>query len=72
MRTSVPVTPRFRPVALLMKRVSDCSRGATQCFHWAEPAVLLAILAVLIFVMHRENIARLLAGTEPRIGAKTP
>ena len=41
-------------------------------FHWAEPAVLLAILAVLIFVMHRENIARLIAGTEPRIGAKTP
>jgi glycerol-3-phosphate acyltransferase PlsY len=41
-------------------------------FHWYEPAVLLAVLAALIVVMHRENIARLLAGTEPRIGAKTP
>lgn len=27
------------------------------------------ILAALIFITHRENIARLLAGTEPRIGA---
>ena len=29
-----------------------------------------AILAVLIFITHRENIARLLKGQEPRIGAK--
>lgn len=36
------------------------------------PALLLAVLAVLTFIMHRENIARLLAGTEPRIGAKKP
>jgi glycerol-3-phosphate acyltransferase PlsY len=31
------------------------------------------VLAVLTFIMHRENIARLIAGTEPRIGAsKSP
>jgi glycerol-3-phosphate acyltransferase PlsY len=38
-----------------------------------EPAnaVLAAILAILIFIMHRENIRRLVAGTEPRIGAKS-
>ncbi len=35
-----------------------------------EYAVGAAILAVLVFVTHRENIRRLLAGTEPRIGAK--
>jgi glycerol-3-phosphate acyltransferase PlsY len=29
-----------------------------------------AILAVLIFMTHRENISRLRAGTEPRIGAR--
>jgi glycerol-3-phosphate acyltransferase PlsY len=29
-----------------------------------------AILTVLIFVTHRENISRLRAGTEPRIGAR--
>jgi glycerol-3-phosphate acyltransferase PlsY len=35
------------------------------------PTVLLAaVLAVLIFIRHHENIRRLLAGTEPRIGAK--
>jgi acyl phosphate:glycerol-3-phosphate acyltransferase len=33
-------------------------------------ATLTAILAVLIFIMHRENIARLLRGEEPRIGGK--
>jgi glycerol-3-phosphate acyltransferase PlsY len=34
-----------------------------------EFAALAALLAVAIFAMHRENIRRLLAGTEPRIGA---
>ena len=32
--------------------------------------ILAAVLAVLIFVRHHENIRRLLTGTEPRIGAK--
>ena len=31
--------------------------------------LLLALFALLIFVRHRANIARLLSGTEPRIGA---
>jgi glycerol-3-phosphate acyltransferase PlsY len=35
------------------------------------PTVLLAaLLAVLVFIRHHENIRRLLAGTEPKIGAK--
>jgi len=33
-------------------------------------AVTTAVLAALVFVTHRENIRRLLAGQEPRIGAK--
>jgi acyl phosphate:glycerol-3-phosphate acyltransferase len=33
-------------------------------------ATLAAVLALLIFAMHRQNIARLLKGEEPRIGAK--
>ncbi|HEY1707902.1 MAG TPA: glycerol-3-phosphate 1-O-acyltransferase PlsY [Rhizomicrobium sp.] len=33
-------------------------------------AALTFVLTVLIFIMHRENIARLLKGEEPRIGAK--
>jgi len=38
-----------------------------------EPAnaILAAVLAVLIFIMHRENIRRLVDGVEPRIGAKS-
>jgi len=38
---------------------------------FGEPlyAVLQFILAILVFVMHRENIHRLMSGTEPRIGA---
>ncbi len=39
--------------------------------HQAFPTVLLALLlAILVFVRHHENIARLLKGAEPRIGAK--
>ncbi len=34
-------------------------------------AVLALILSALIYVMHRDNIRRLLSGTEPRIGAKS-
>jgi len=37
-----------------------------------EPALVpvLAAIAVLVLVLHRANIQRLLAGTEPRIGSK--
>jgi glycerol-3-phosphate acyltransferase PlsY len=37
---------------------------------WHEPAELFLLLAVLIFVTHRDNIARLMAGTETKIGAR--
>ena len=39
---------------------------------WSTPAVLLlsVLLAALAIVRHRANIARLLAGSEPRIGRK--
>jgi glycerol-3-phosphate acyltransferase PlsY len=35
-----------------------------------EAALVLAIVAALILFLHRANIARLRAGTEPRIGSK--
>lgn len=38
----------------------------------SEMAVLVLIIAVLIVFMHRANISRLMAGTEPRIGKKAP
>ena len=36
-----------------------------------HPALLFVVLTVLVWIMHRGNIARLLAGTEPKIGKKT-
>jgi glycerol-3-phosphate acyltransferase PlsY len=38
-----------------------------------QPVVVLAVvMAIVIFIRHRENIARLLKGQEPRIGARKP
>ena len=34
-------------------------------------ALVVAFMAVLIFIRHRANIARIRTGTEPRIGKKT-
>ncbi len=36
-----------------------------------RPALLFAVLSALVWVMHRANIARLVAGTEPKIGKKS-
>jgi len=38
-------------------------------FDWSE-VVFTLVIGILIFIRHRANIQRLLAGTEPRIGAK--
>jgi glycerol-3-phosphate acyltransferase PlsY len=47
----------------------------TPIFLWwfghAALAALFAVLTLLLFYMHRENISRLQAGTEGRIGGKT-
>ncbi len=44
-------------------------------FLWAtgtvDAAILFAIMSVIVFVKHRANIGRLVAGTEPRIGSKS-
>jgi glycerol-3-phosphate acyltransferase PlsY len=39
--------------------------------HEPAYAVLALLLALMIFAMHRENIRRLIAGNEPRIGAES-
>ena len=39
--------------------------------HDWDTAALAVLLAIVIFFMHRENIGRLITGTEPRIGAKS-
>jgi glycerol-3-phosphate acyltransferase PlsY len=40
-------------------------------FAGGKPAVLFLILTALVWIKHRGNIARLMAGTEPKIGSKT-
>jgi glycerol-3-phosphate acyltransferase PlsY len=35
-------------------------------------ALLASLLALMIFIMHRKNIARLSRGEEPRIGGTKP
>ncbi|HWK12836.1 MAG TPA: glycerol-3-phosphate 1-O-acyltransferase PlsY [Rhizobiaceae bacterium] len=39
-------------------------------FQRADAAIAMALMTVLVFIKHRANIGRLLAGTESRIGAK--
>lgn len=39
---------------------------------YRESAVVLAIIAVMVLILHRENIARLRSGTEPKIGGRKP
>jgi len=50
--------------------------AATPVLLWffvgGAPALTFAILTALIWIMHRGNIARLMAGTEPKIGSKPP
>ncbi|PTR11685.1 MULTISPECIES: glycerol-3-phosphate 1-O-acyltransferase PlsY [unclassified Novosphingobium] len=38
----------------------------------SDYALVLAVIAALVIFLHRANIARLLAGTEPKIGGKKP
>ena len=40
-------------------------------FGYGEPAALFVVLAVVVWITHRANIARLVAGTETKIGART-
>jgi len=39
---------------------------------YAQFAPVLAVLAVLVLFLHRANIARLRAGTEPKLGGSKP
>jgi len=38
-------------------------------FHRPHDAALAVLLAVLVFIAHRENIRRLLNGAEPKVGS---
>jgi len=79
---SWPVGLTFIATWLLVALVTRYSSAASLCGTALAPvaalllgdppvdALVLALMAVLIFWRHRENIARLRAGTESRIGQK--
>ena len=64
---AVALLARYSSLAALI------SSAATPFVLWglgeASQAALFALLTVLLWIMHRANIARLLAGTETKIGA---
>lgn len=61
---------RYSSLAALVAAAVTPIMGLIAGFSWAE-IVFTLVLAALIFWRHRANIARLMAGTEPRIGAKS-
>ncbi len=66
-------------VVAALRRISSLSAlvavasSALWCMIYTRPEMIALCLALtaLVFWRHRENIARLLAGTEPKIGQKT-
>ena len=65
---AVAALSRFSSLAALL-----ASAIAPLVLWWLDripEALLFAVLTILLWVMHRANISRLLAGTEGRIGAK--
>ncbi len=61
----------FRISSLAALVAAVASPFAALALGRADAALFCAALAVLIFVRHHQNIARLLRGTEPRIGQKS-
>ena len=53
------VAPALTPIAALALGHSD-------------KAAVLAVMAAFVWWRHRENIARILNGTEPKVGQKKP
>jgi glycerol-3-phosphate acyltransferase PlsY len=55
-----------------LSALTACAVTPAALYLWGRPdlAILFAVLSVAVFIKHRANIARLMAGTEGRIGAK--
>jgi glycerol-3-phosphate acyltransferase PlsY len=65
---AVAFATRFSSLAALV--AATVTPVARYVLGHADAAALFAVLSVIVFVKHRANIGRLLAGTESRIGAK--
>jgi glycerol-3-phosphate acyltransferase PlsY len=65
---AVAFLTRFSSLAALVAAVAV--PVALYLLGFVQPAELFLVMSVIVFVKHRANIGRLLAGTESRIGAK--
>ena len=65
---AVAFVTRFSSLAALLAAV--VTPIALYALGHPDAALLFAVLSVIVFIKHRANIGRLLAGTESRIGAK--
>ncbi len=64
----IAFTMRYSSLAALTASVAV--PAALYLMGYPQLAALFALMSVLVFVKHRANISRLLAGTESRIGSK--
>jgi len=64
----VAIVTRYSSLAALAAAV--CVPVSLYLLDYVQPAQLFVVLSVLVFFKHRANIARLLSGSESRIGAK--
>jgi glycerol-3-phosphate acyltransferase PlsY len=64
---AVAAATRYSSLAALL--ASTATPALMWYFAGAQDAALFAVLAILLWIMHRANIARLFAGTEGKIGA---
>jgi glycerol-3-phosphate acyltransferase PlsY len=66
----IAVAVAFRYSSL--SALTACVLTPIALWFWGRPdlAILFAVLSVIVFIKHRANISRLLAGSEGKIGAK--
>ncbi len=66
----IAVAVAFRYSSL--SALTACVVTPVALWFWGRPdlAVLFAVLSIIVFIKHRANISRLLAGSEGKIGAK--
>jgi glycerol-3-phosphate acyltransferase PlsY len=69
--TWIGVLAIFRISSLSALVAAVLTPGYMFAFHRGHEAVLALLLALLVLVIHHENIRRLLRGEEPRIGSKS-
>jgi glycerol-3-phosphate acyltransferase PlsY len=66
------VTASFRYVSLATVVAAVCVPLGAAVVYPREPAVACLIAAAIIVVRHRENLSRLMGGTERRLGQRAP